>query len=140
MRIAMFLILLLSMFFAGCREDPAKVDLPGESPYTPEEQQVIANCYTLQEAVEAFAAENVGVYPMDSWVHRTPLGNTLVNLLPGGLMLENPFTQLRTEPIDGFATLPGETGYHVILDSVIVGYEISGQGADSLLVYIVVVP
>ena len=131
-------VLLCCCVLSGCRDDGTPVDPPVSPPLlqqlTPQEEQVVANCYTVQEAAEAFAAENNGGYPQDTWVHVTPLGNNLVSFLPGGVRLENPFTQIRTEPMDGLATLSGYTGYVAIWDSMIVGYTISGFGVDSLVI------
>ena len=125
------LSILLPLFvISSCLEDKSPV-IPS-TPLSPEEQ-VIANCYTVQQAAEDFAVENNGVYPADP-LQRTPLGNTLLDLLPGGVKLENPFTQLRSEPIYGVALLSGQTGYWPAVDSLVVGYTISGYGADSLII------
>ncbi len=94
------------------------------------EDRVIENCLIVQAAAEAFADENGGIYPANAGVDETPLGNTLIDLLPGGLLLENPYTSLRTEPIDGAAATPGQTGYMPIVDNGIkVGYSITGFGS-----------
>ena len=96
---------------------------------------VIANCYVVQSAAEAFAAENNGVYADDVGVDATPAGNTLTDFLPGGASLENPFTTILTEPINGSPYLPGQTSYVDIKDASAtqVGYTITGYGAQWII-------
>ena len=62
------------------------------------EDRVIENCLTVQAAVEVFAAENGGIYPSNVGAEETRLGNTVIDLLPGGQHLKNPYTSFRTEP------------------------------------------
>ena len=58
---------LLFFALAGCGdEEIAQPQLPQEPALSREESLVVANCYTLQEAVEAFAAGNNGEYPWDA--------------------------------------------------------------------------
>ncbi|MBD3180450.1 MAG: prepilin-type N-terminal cleavage/methylation domain-containing protein [Candidatus Latescibacteria bacterium] len=91
-----------------------------------------SNCHTLQLAAEDFAVQNDGVYAADN---TTALGNgdTIVDLLPGGALMENPFTKASTEPAvwGGPAANPGEIGYNPInLNGVDVGYNITGGDKD----------
>lgn len=99
------------------------------------EDSVVANCYLVRDAAEEFAAVNDGVYPQDVDVDTTPSGNTLVDLLPGGTYLENPFTGAPSEPVNREAGATGETGYQPIIGvhpvhgpGVCVGYSITGVG------------
>jgi hypothetical protein len=90
---------------------------------------VVANCQVLLQAVEAFAAENNGVYAANVDVDTTPSGKTIIDFLPGGLLLENPFYNIRTEPRNGAAAIPGETGYvPVVQGGINTGYTITGFG------------
>ena len=57
------------------------------------DDRVIENCLTVQVAVEAFAAENGGVYPLNM-IDETPLGNTMKDFLPDGILLINPYSRL----------------------------------------------
>jgi hypothetical protein len=41
-------------------------------------------------------------------------GSTMIDLLPGHQRLVNPFTGDRTEPVDGAANGPGESGYEPV--------------------------
>jgi len=92
---------------------------------------VMANCYVVQAAAEAFAVENGGVYADDLGGDATAAGNTVVDFLPGGALFENPYTHALTEPVDGAAASPGETGYADIKDAsgTQVGYKITAHGA-----------
>jgi len=91
-----------------------------------------SNCHTVQLAAEDFAVQNDGVYAGNVAGDVTPAGQTIVQMLPGGVLLENPFTKLASEPIDGAAAAPGVTGYlPIIQNAVNVGYTITGAGKNS---------
>ena len=94
------------------------------------EASVKSNCHTVRLTAEDFAVQNLGNYAMDVNVDTTPLGDTMLNLLPGGALLEDPFTKAVTEPVPGAAANPGETGYQVFIDATLtpVGYTITGFG------------
>ena len=124
-------ILLPLLFILGCREDNTPVQVT--EPLSPEEQ-TIANCYTVQQAAEDFAAANSGAYPSNT-MDTNLNGDTIIDLLPGGTKLENPFTTQTTEPGDGVAILRGETRYFpAIEENVIVNYTITGVGAIDLII------
>ncbi len=93
-----------------------------------------SNCHTVQLAAEDFAVQNDGVY-----------AGAVANIVPmlpdadgdgNGDQLENPFTKARTEPIDGAAATPGQSGYVPIVDAagVNVGYTITGFGKTALVI------
>ena len=94
-----------------------------------------SSCHTVQLAAEDFSVQNNGVYSANVAGDITPSGDTLVALLPGGILLENSFTKLPSEPIDGLAAAPGQCGYQVLLDAVgtNVGYSITGWGKDAMV-------
>ncbi len=99
------------------------------------EQQVIDECYTLQTAVEAFAADNNGAYPADVWTATNSAGRTVLDYLPGGALLKNAFTQANTEPAAWIARNPGEIGYSPIYQMMApTGYHITGWGNVTLVV------
>ena len=126
---SLLLITLSFLFLYGCSEEVDSVDYSSALQETADEL-VIKNCTTVQEAARAFAAQNDGSYPTDTDSDRTLLGNTLIDLLPNGERLENPYTHAVTEPICGVAANPGETGYsgysHI--------YVISGFGSVSTII------
>ena len=128
--------LVVLLFFAviGCRDDSPPTIIPPPPPSL--DDQVIANCYTVQEAVEAFAAQNNGVYPPSLDLDTNLVGDTVIDLLPGGVRLENPFTKLRTEPRAGAPANPGQTGYVPAYygPSGPMGYVITGMGQSSFIV------
>jgi len=87
-----------------------------------------------------FATRNNGVYPDDTSSDINLDGDTLRDLLPGGILLENPFTGARTEPVDASAANPGETGLVDVKHcGDPVGYTITGYGATSDIVTLVYV-
>jgi prepilin-type N-terminal cleavage/methylation domain-containing protein len=93
------------------------------------EASVKSNCHTVQLAAEDFAVQNDGVYADDVDTDQTPGLDTIVDMLPGAALLENPFTKAATEPVNAAATQPGETGYvPVVQNAVNVGYQITGVG------------
>ena len=67
------------------------------------EASVKSNCHTVQLAAEDFAVQNDGVYAANVGVDAAPNGDTISDMLPGGVLLENPFTKGDTEPVDAAA-------------------------------------
>ena len=93
------------------------------------EAAVKSNCHTVQLAAEDFAVQNDGVYAANVDADATPGGDTIVDMLPGGARLQNPFTKANSEPVNAAAANPGETGYlPVPQNGVNVGYSITGAG------------
>ena len=91
------------------------------------EASVKENCHTVQLAAEDFSVRNDGVYA-SNLADAAP-GQTLVQLLPGGVLLANPFSRADTEPVDGLAAGEGQTGYLPIVQfGTNVGYSINGVG------------
>jgi type IV pilus assembly protein PilA len=91
------------------------------------EASVKSNCHTVQLAAEDFAVQNDGVYA-------AAVAN-IIPMLPGGANLANPFTKAATEPVDGAAANPGETGYVPIAQGgVNVGYTITGYGKSAVII------
>jgi prepilin-type N-terminal cleavage/methylation domain-containing protein len=99
------------------------------------EASVKSNCHTVQLASEDFAVQNNGVYAADL-SDALAGGETIIDLLPNGANLENPFTKAADQPVDATAANPGETGYVVIDDAsgTHVGYTITGFGKDALVI------
>jgi hypothetical protein len=80
-----------------------------------------------QEALDAYATlleevliveaaarqffEEAGMMPADTGGDTTPLGNTLVDFLPGGRLLVDPLSGYRLNPVEGSASAPGNIGY-----------------------------
>ncbi len=127
MKKSLILLILPLLFAAGCGNDRSPVDVT--EPLSPEEAQVVANCLTVQQAVEDFAVQNSGVYPANTAVDTTPSGDTVLDLLPSGVWLLNPFTTVQTEPVNGIAANPGETAYESIIQGgVPVAYSVTGVG------------
>ncbi len=93
------------------------------------EAVVKSNCHTVQLASETWALDNDGVYAADL-TDASLTGETIVDLLPRSSLIENPFSRAATEPVDGAASAPGETGYEPVVDvnGVIIGYVITGHG------------
>jgi hypothetical protein len=95
------------------------------------EQKVIENCFIVREAVMRFALLNSGVYPVDVSIDTTPEGYTVTDLLPGGVLLENPFHLFASEPVNSPAAIIGTTGHiPIFFGGSIVGYTITGVGAE----------
>jgi len=94
------------------------------------EANVKNNSHTVQLAAEDFSIQNEGVYAADISDVCLLSGLTIVDMLPQASSLPNPFTRALTEPIDGAAAAPGQTGYEPIVDvnGTIIGYNITGYG------------
>ncbi len=86
-----------------------------------------SNCHTTQLAAEDDSVQNDGVYPGN--VAGFSAG------LPAGALMTNPFTKAATEPVDGAAATPGQTGYVVVAQNgVNVGYTITGFGKTANII------
>ena len=100
------------------------------------EASVKSNCHTVQLAAEDFSVQNDGVYAATTG-DALPSGTTFIQLLPGGVLLENPFTKAADSPIDGVAAQVGESGYAPVDDNgdgVNDGYSITGYGKEALII------
>ena len=76
-----------------------------------------------------------GLYPGDVDTDTTPGGDTLIDMLPNGQLLSNPFTRNSTEPINGTAASSGQIGYlPYLLNGIRVGYTISGFGCEAMVI------
>ena len=76
-----------------------------------EEAAIRYNCYTLMEAVEAFAASNDGQYPFNILTDENFIGETVMDLLPRSRAPLNPYTGLDDVLVNHTAFSPGQTGY-----------------------------
>jgi len=89
-----------------------------------------SNAHTTQLAAEDFSVQNDGVYAADL-SDAVPSGDTIIDMLPGGNNLANPFTRVQDQPIDGAAAAAGDTGYTAVDsdgDGTWDGYLIDGMG------------
>lgn len=102
------------------------------------EASVRSNAHTTQLAAEDFSVQNLGVYAATTG-DVTPGGDTMVDLLPGGALLENPFSRAVDSPFDGAAGNSGQVGYVMVDpngDGVPDGYSIDGCGETAGVVII----
>lgn len=85
------------------------------------EASVKSNCHTVQLAAEDTAVQNNGVYPANA--------AALQPALPGGNLLDNPFTGAASEPAAGAGA--GATVYAAVqVAGVNAGYTIDGYNED----------
>jgi prepilin-type N-terminal cleavage/methylation domain-containing protein len=101
-----------------------------------QEASVRKNAHCVRLAAEDFSVQNNGVYAANLG-SALPTGDTLVDLLPDGALLVNPFSNAVDSPINGIAANPGVIGYFGIdsnADGTPDGYSISGYGAVALIV------
>ena len=86
------------------------------------------NCHNTSLAAEDFAVQNGGIYSATV----APLRGFFTDPVGINGFLQNPYTQAMTEPVDGQAASPGQTGYVVVvLAGANAGYWISGYGKDA---------
>lgn len=89
------------------------------------EGSVKSNMHTLQLAVEDFAVQNDGTYPVAAD------GGAVEALLPGGVCPDNPFTgAVSVVTWGGVAAAQGDLGYSI---PALNQYSISGFGSTALL-------
>ena len=106
-------------------------------PTSRRELQVWYDCQTFQQAVESWAKRNGGLYPCGLY-DRNMDGDSVIDLLPFGRLLENPWHNVHTNPMDGAAACLGQIGYVPIAHSgKYSGYLITGVGKDRDIVTIV---
>jgi len=92
------------------------------------EGKVRRNCLRVWMAIDYFVDYNDDQFPTDVETDTNFVGKTLLDYL-GGDYLENPYSGNITEPRNGAAILPGETGYEPIYDGdLIYGCRITGIG------------
>jgi hypothetical protein len=98
---------------------------------------LFANVRLVVDAAKAYAAANNGAYPSD--VGGTPNleGDTLVDLLPNGELLINPFTSMPDQPIDGSSASAGDIGYvpsDPVGDGTLGSFVIDAMGCNGWIV------
>jgi hypothetical protein len=97
LKISIILSILIVGFSLGCNDTTTPIYTTGSNIEKTPEEIVIENCAIVQQAAEAFAAENKGQYAR--LLSDTSLaGNSIIDLLPNGELLLNPHTGLYTEP------------------------------------------
>jgi prepilin-type N-terminal cleavage/methylation domain-containing protein len=99
------------------------------------EAGVKSNSHAVQVASEDFAVKSEGVYAADLSDLTPSTGETIIDMLPQNSRMQNPFTRAATEPVDGAAASPGQTGYEPVVDVTgsNVGYIITGYGRDDIV-------
>jgi prepilin-type N-terminal cleavage/methylation domain-containing protein len=99
------------------------------------EASIKSNCHTVQLACEEWSILSDGTYPLDVDADFTLNGESLIDLLPNGQRLLNPFTKAYSEPVNGAAAQPGEIGYvPVVSNGVGSGYSITGCGLNGSVI------
>jgi hypothetical protein len=125
----------LILSLVACSEEDGEILFSPPSPSIEElEARVIENAYIVRDALEEYRAHNRGACPIDINTDTNDLGLTLIDLLPGGELLENPFTGERTEPVDTIASEPGQIGFHLRSRYMPHFYYISGVGESFTIV------
>jgi len=132
-RVITCLLLTSALCLAGCGSDDT--DLPTAPvdtiPALTKDDSVLANCELVRAAAEAFALDNGGMYPETKWTAGSN-GKYLIDYLPGGMPLRNPYAGDFHEPVDGESWVEGETGYLSVHDDAgdPTGYIVTGTGAQ----------
>ena len=131
-RLPLTTALVLALCFTGCSDDSSTPITPDPDTLTlmTKDDSVIANAYIVRDAAEAFATANNGVYARDPWYEETMDGRTLIDFLPEGKLLVNPYFGTRMDPMDGLAAAPGQVGYRRYTSIEPYGYTIDAVGAD----------
>ena len=92
------------------------------------------NCHTVQIVAEDYSVVNEGTYA-GSTAEVNVVGSSIIDLLPQSQPLVNPWTGNNSEPVDGVAATPGQTGYRPInQNGTNVGYVIEGYGRDAIVI------
>jgi hypothetical protein len=118
----------------GCEEDTI---VECQAPTAEELEAIVkGNSITLLEAVELFAIDKNGRYPVNADSDTTITGKVLIDYLPGGERLLNPFTGLKDQPVDSIPSSPGEISYYKYehYEYYFNIYFIKGYGTNSIIV------
>ncbi len=125
------IITITAVIITGCEEYTI---VESQAPTVQELEAIVkGNSLTLIEAVEAFANDNNGYYPNNVDSDLSATGKALIDYLPGGERLINPFTGLNDQPLDSIPSSPGEIGYYKYLPHFNV-YYVKGFGATTIIV------
>jgi len=106
----------------------------GKRPPLTKDEIVARNCRLVRDAAEAWALEAGGEYPW-FWDSRSPAGHTLIDLLPNGRFLVNPYDNGDPQPGPFVCSEdPGDIAYlgyardgHDITAYLINGVGLSGE-------------
>jgi hypothetical protein len=137
MRKILFIIIICFVFaMLSCSGDEVECPVAPNEPSIYElEARVIENCYILEEALEEFRSDNTHrACPYNIYSDTNDVGLTVIDYLPDGQLMENPFTGERTEPVDSIATEPGQTGYYMKSLGYPFLYYINGFGESHTIV------
>lgn len=123
----------------GC-DDKSVVEC--QAPTDQELETVVkGNSLTLLDAVELFAIDNYGEYPANADSDTTISGKVLIDYLPGGERLLNPYTGIKDQPMNSVPLSPGEIGYYKYHrigdrdeDYYLNVYFIKGYGTNSIII------
>jgi len=130
-RILLTIGLVMVLCYTGCSDDSGTPIAPPQDTVTlyTKDDTVIANAYLVRDAAEAFAAANNGLYP---WLttSETPDGRSLIDFLPEGKLLVNPYWGGMDSPCDGASALAGQVGYIVLFLVEPYGYWIEALGEN----------
>ena len=118
--------------FLGCKSsggDPVSVPPPDDATPLTKDDSVRANAYLVRDAVEAYQAV-AGILPKSTY---EPISandsRTLIDFLPGGTYLINPYSGAADSPLSEHANYPGEVSY-MAFGQNITSYVIHGVGAE----------
>jgi len=119
--------------YIGCKDNagaPISVTSPDDVTPLTKDDSVIANAYLVRDAAKAWARENGGDYARDLF-EELPDGRNLIDFLPDGAMLMNPYEGVKSNPVPHFGAWPGEVGYTYYRGVSPYGYQITGIGPVS---------
>jgi len=100
------------------------------------EASVKSNGHTVQLAAEDFSVQNDGVYAADL-ADTAPSGDTIIDMLPAGTNLTNPFSKAVDQPVDGPPQVDGDAGYEAQDpdgDGIWDGYLITCMGKNAVTI------
>jgi len=126
-------LLVVALCLAGCLGNAEEITLPQgpKPPALTKDDLVVVNCEILRDAFEVYALGNGGEYPSNASRLNTA-GKSLLNYLPNGQWLYNPYTGDSSEPyVGGTAAAKGSTAGWAMgnsIDGRLTGYQITGVG------------
>ena len=128
-------VLLVLLSVIGCKETK-KPTAPILDPAPTINELILANVDVFLIALEDYASENSGLYPINLYMQNAA-GNTVTDFLPDGSLLANPVTGALTEPVAGSASNPGQVGYMSSINpsGLTTGYRVDALGEDGNVIF-----
>ncbi len=132
---AYLLFLVLFLPLNGCSDDSSSVCNTPDG-FSEIDQEILNNFMIIRNAVEEQYKYDRYIYP-DDLSRSNGNGDSVIDLLPGGVLLPNPISGIKDVPMEGIPSIPGQIGYlpDPRTDGRNYGYILTAIGEDGEILY-----